>query len=121
MSDAQISLADQELSWFWDDVSSDVSTVLTAEQKKNIEAAVKRSAATTDHADLKLSLGRFYVRIVAGKERRGHDRIEKEGGANPVFAKKNLLVIGIYWILMLFAILYVWSLFKELVYPILSQ
>ena len=114
MSKSAVTLPDQGLNWFWKEVTPDVRAALSEEQQKTIEAAVTRSAADAEHADLRLHLGNYYLRILAGKERRNAARIKKDIAENPVFVKKNYVVIAIYWALTFSAALYAGALFLNL-------
>ncbi len=115
MSKSEVTLPNQGLSWFWKEVTPDVRAALSEEQQKTIEAVVTRNTANAEHADLQLHLGKYYVRVLAGKERRNPVRIQKDIAENPIFVKKNYFVIAIYWVLMFFTVLYAGALFLRLI------
>ncbi len=115
MSNSEITIPNQRLNWFWEEVNPDAKAALSEEQQKSIEAALIRSATDVEHADLRLHLGKYYVRILAGKERRNPARIKKDIAENPIFVKKNFPVFAIYWVLTLFTALYAGALFFNLI------
>ena len=106
MSEAQIAADDQTAHWFWRDVAADVREALTPEQRSSIEAAAERSAAARTPADLRFHLGKYFVRITAGKERRNPGRLKQELADNPTFARKNVPLIAILWALVFLSTLY---------------
>ncbi len=97
----------QEISWFWEEVDAEIRGALTPQQRVAIEEAVQKSAANAETADFRLHLGKFFVRIIAGKERRSPERLKRDLENNPVFAKKNRGVIAVFWALMFCTTLYV--------------
>ena len=106
MSQSQTLTRTQDIHWFWDEMDGDVRSTLTPEQRIAIEEAVKKTAAQTQPADLRLYLGKYFVRIIAGKERRNAERQKQDLKNNPIFTAKNAPVIAIFWVLMLFTTLY---------------
>ena len=67
MSESQAVVGTQEMNWFWKELGADVSDTLTASQRTAIEQVVKKSTAQAQPADVRLHLGKYYVRIIAGK------------------------------------------------------
>ena len=106
MSQAQALAEKQEISWFWEEVDGGVRRTLTPEQRTAIEAAVRKSSAHAQPADVRLHLGKYFVRIIAGKERRSPDRLKEDLKNNPIFARKNTAVIAVFWALLLLSTLY---------------
>lgn len=106
MSQTQALTEKQEISWFWEEVDGGVRQTLTPEQRTAIEAAVKKSSAQAQPADLRLHLGKYFVRVIAGKERRNRERLKEDLKNNPVFASKNTAVIAVFWVLLLLSTLY---------------
>jgi hypothetical protein len=106
MSESQAVADTQEMNWFWKELGADVSDTLTVSQRAAIEEVVKKSTAQAQPADVRLHLGKYYVRIIAGKERRSADRLKEDLKNNPIFASKNAAVIAVFWTLLLFATLY---------------
>lgn len=107
MSESEATVRKQAVNWFWSDVGADVKDALTTEQRSAIEQAVTRSAANAQPADVRLHLGKYFVRITAGKERRNRERLKQDLIDNPIFASKNAPLIAIFWTLTLFSTLYV--------------
>ncbi|PQA87526.1 hypothetical protein [Hyphococcus luteus] len=107
MSESQVSTGNQEITWFWEEVEADVRETLTPQQRVAIENAVKNSSSHAQPADVRLYLGKYFVRIIAGKERRNKKRLKQDLKDNPVFARKNTPVIVFYWIVMFLATLYI--------------
>lgn len=113
MSEQQIAVGAQEINWFWRDVGVDVKDALTSEQRAAIEGAVKRSAESSQPADIRLHLGKYFVRITAGRERRNRDRLKQDLANNPIFTAKNVPLIAIFWTLVLLATLYAMAFFAN--------
>ena len=107
MSDSQAISGSEEISWFWDTVDTDISATLTPEQKKAIAGAVIKSKAKDAPGDLRLHLGGYFIRIVAGKERRNRERLKQDLKDNPVFALKNIPLLAVVSVLWILAVLYI--------------
>lgn len=105
MLQSKIPNCDQNLHWFWDSVGDDVHQTLTTEQARSIEDAVNRTTTRANHSDVQLHIGKYFIRIIAGKERRSPSRLKMDQANNPIFAKKNIPVIATYWVIMLLATL----------------
>ncbi|WP_375206340.1 hypothetical protein [Hyphococcus sp.] len=102
MSESQAISGEEEISWFWEGMEADVRATLTAEQRIAIEKAMAKSGKKSGPADIRLHLGDYFIRIVAGKERRNKKRLKQDLKNNPLFAWKNvpiLLVFTASWIL----------------------
>jgi len=117
MSERQAAIGAQEISWFWEGMENDVRETLTKEQRIAIEHAVRSSAATPRHSDLRLHFGKYFVRITAGRERRSPERVQKDIEDYPVFAKRNYSVLAILWTLMLLSMMYASSVIIKLIPP----
>ncbi len=96
MSDSAVALTGQTL-WFWRVLGDDVESTLTVEQKWAIENAVQRSSTTVQPVDVKLSFGKFFVRIISGKERRSRQRLLDERAQQPVIIARNLPIFVVFW------------------------
>lgn len=107
MSESEAVLGNQETHWFWKEAGADIRDALTSEQQTAVENAVKRSLASSQPADIRLHLGKYFVRITAGKERRNRERLKEDLKNNPIFTKKNAPLIAILWALSLLATLYI--------------
>ena len=107
MSDSQALSGEEEISWFWEEVEGDVKATLTAAQRIAIEDAVRKSTAQSQPADVRLYLGKYFVRIVAGKERRNRERLKQDLKDNPVFALKNIPLLAVVSVLWILAVLYI--------------
>lgn len=107
MSDGHAAAGDCGMRWFWKNVGADVANALTAEQRTAIEEGVRKSSASARPADIKLHLGKYFVRITAGKERRNKERLKQDLIENPIFTKKNAPLIAVLWGLSLLASLYI--------------
>jgi hypothetical protein len=106
MSESQLAISAQETNWFWKEVSADVREKLTDEQRRAIEDAINSRITDAQQADMRLHVGKYFLRIIAGEERRNPVRLKEERANNPIFVSKNLPLIIIYWFLMLFSTLY---------------
>ena len=91
-------------------MESDVRSTLTPEQRIAIEQAVKNTTAQSQPADFRLYLGKYFVRIIAGKERRSQKRQDQDLKENPLFTRKNAPVIAVFWMLLFFSTVYVLAL-----------
>ena len=92
MSNNQTSTANEPVSFFWSE----------GETKDDITQggdAAEKTAAGSRPADLRLHFGSFFVRIIAGKERRSPQRLKKERKENPAFTLRNLPLILAVWLL----------------------
>ena len=107
MSESQALAGDEEISWFWEEVESDVRSTLTPTQRIAIEEAVRKSTSQSHPADVRLYLGKYFVRIIAGKERRNRDRLKKDLKRNPIFTGKNTPIIIVFWTLLFCSTVYV--------------
>ena len=120
MAGSQAPSGDQTMHWFWKDVGDEVADALTAEQRNAIELGLKKSAADGRPADIRLHLGKYFVRIIAGKERRGKKRLEHDRSENPVFTLKNAPLIALLWglslLVTLYALTFIVSLLGSVVY-----
>ncbi|MGH1351977.1 MAG: hypothetical protein ACRBBN_14390 [Methyloligellaceae bacterium] len=56
-----------------------------------------RHEPDTKLADIRLCFGAYFLVIIAGKERRGSDRLNKERKARPVFTVRNIPLLMIIW------------------------
>ncbi|WP_375202639.1 hypothetical protein [Hyphococcus sp.] len=115
MSESQALPNDEEISWFWEEMEADVRATLSPEQRIAIEKAMAKSADESRPADLRLYLGKYFIRIIAGKERRNKKRLRQDLKKNPVFAKRNLPVAILFWTLWVFSVLYVLAFISTLV------
>ena len=88
MSENQATIKPGSTNWLWREVSEEIAETLTPTQKEAIEAAISRSTADSQPADLRFTIGGYFIRIMAGKERRSRDRVKKEQQENPVFQKR---------------------------------
>ncbi|NNE41095.1 MAG: hypothetical protein HKN14_09295 [Marinicaulis sp.] len=118
MANAEATLADEKSFSFWNDVSAETMGALSPAQRENIETAVKASAAASDHADIKLSLGGYYIRVLAGSERRNPDRVKSERAESPIFVKKNIPVLIVSGVLSLIAAFYAVALLMKFFGPL---
>lgn len=96
MSESLVALTGQTL-WFWRVLGGDVESTLTAKQKRAIENAVQRSSKAAQLSDIKLSFGKFFVRIISGKERRSRQRLLEERAQEPVIIARNLPIFVVFW------------------------
>jgi hypothetical protein len=106
VSESQMALTDHT-SWFWNAVGKEVEGTLSVEQRQAIENAVKRSSHVSNPADVRLSFGTFFVRIISGKERRGGPRLREDRKAHPVIVARNFPVLAAFWIAATFTSLYI--------------
>ncbi|MEE2691493.1 MAG: hypothetical protein VX640_08140 [Pseudomonadota bacterium] len=113
MSQNHISLANEPGGFFWS--GGGAKSLITHEGVATGEAA--KPATGSRPADLRLHFGNYFVRIIAGKERRSPDRIRKERKENPAFTLRNLPLILAIWLLSSCALLY----FLSRTMQILSQ
>ena len=110
MSENQALSGEEEISWFWEEVEGDVKATLSAAQRIAIEDAVRKSTSQSHPADLRLYLGKYFVRIIAGKERRNRSRLKKDLKRNPIFTGKNAPIIIVFWALLFCSTVYVLAL-----------
>ena len=82
---------------FWTSVNPAVRDDLSDEQKDAIWSAVSRRAAEDFPADVRLSLGGYFLVVLCGRERRGTKRLIEERQRRPVFTLSNLPLIGVIW------------------------
>ncbi len=97
MSQESISSSDDTI-WFWRTVGPEVERMFTREQKDAIESVVKKSSAKSLPTDIRLSYGKYFFRIIAGKERRNPERIKEEAELFPFFCKKNMPILVVLWV-----------------------
>lgn len=107
MSESQAIAGDEEISWFWEEVESDVKATLSPAQRTAIEDAVRKSAAQSQPADLRLHLGKYFVRIIAGKERRNRKRLKQDQKSNPILTGRNIPLLVLLSVLWGLALLYI--------------
>ena len=107
MSQSQPLISEREITWFWEDMDAEVRGTLTPAQRVAIENAVKKTSSYGDPADLRLHFGGYFVRILAGKERRNPERLKQDRKNNPIFSGKNAAVIAVFWIMTLRSTLYI--------------
>ena len=105
MSESQMALTDHT-SWFWNAVGKEVESSLSVEQRQAIEKAVRRSSHVSTPADVRLSFGTFFVRIISGKERRGGPRLRKDQQEQPIIVARNFPILAAFWISIAFTSLY---------------
>lgn len=82
---------------FWTSVDPNVSDDLTEDQKDAIWTAVERRSGEEFPGDVRLSLGRHFLVVLFGRERRAGDRLRTERRQRPVFTSRNLPLIVIMW------------------------
>ncbi len=56
-----------------------------------------RHLPDTKLADIRLCFGAYFLVIIAGKERRGSDRLNNERKARPVFTVRNIPLLMLIW------------------------
>jgi hypothetical protein len=81
----------------FDRLPSHIFTGLTAEQKSAIAEAAGGTPWRRHSVDIRYTIrspfGRYYVTLVAGKERRSEARLNVERGVNPLRTARNLTFI----------------------------
>ncbi|WP_428408867.1 hypothetical protein [Hyphococcus sp.] len=118
MSESQAVSGEEEISWFWEGMEADIRASLTAEQRIAIEKAMAKSSKDSGPADIRLHLGSYFIRIIAGRERRNKKRLKQDLKNNPLFAWKNIPVLLVFtgaWVLsMVYIIAVITSVVKSL-------
>jgi len=120
MSESHAVSGDEEINWFWEEMEGDVLATLTADQRIAIENAVRKSAAHTQPADMRIYLGKYFIRIIAGKERRNKARQKQDLKNNPFFASKNIPVLIIFSIFWIPSVLYIVAFLKSVLKNLIS-
>ena len=82
---------------FWTSVDPEVRNDLSDEQKDAIWTAVNRRSEEEFPADVRLSLGGYFLVVLFGRERRATERLAEERRRRPVFTSRNLPLIVIMW------------------------
>lgn len=81
----------------FDRLPSHIFTGLTAEQKSAIAEAASEKPWQRHPVDVRCTVrspfGRFYITLVAGRERRSAARLRVERGVNPLRTARNLTFI----------------------------
>lgn len=79
-------------------IDPDVRANFTVDQENAIRAAARRDPWGQHPVDIRLSVpllfGRFYMALVAGRERRSMARLVQERGKHPLGRLGNLIALG---------------------------
>ena len=84
--------------WFWRTIGPDVERMFTPEQKDAINSAVEKSAADALPTDIRFTIGGYFFRVIAGKERRNPERLKEEAEKYPVLTKNNMPMLLAIWV-----------------------
>jgi hypothetical protein len=82
---------------FFDRLPPHIHAGLTAEQRTAIAGAIGQRQSVPPSINIRLSLpvppGRIYVAIMAGRDRRGHGRRQKDRRENPLRTMGNFIFV----------------------------
>lgn len=90
--------------WFWKAFDSRLAAGLDAEERAEIDRVLHHAVvpgATDRASDIRLTFGRFYLVIRAGREKRSHERLVSERRLHPVVTWRNIPVILVFWLSLL--------------------
>ena len=88
---------------FWSRIDRSIVEGFSRQQRKAIEMALGGQENERSRvSDIRLSFGRFFLVLLWGREKRGHERLVQERRNHPVFTLRNLPMILIIWISILF-------------------
>lgn len=88
---------DPRLARFWGYMPEELTSELSADQRIAINDAIVRANPVHPGPDIRLSFGPFFLRVLAGRERRSRERLIDERRKHPVFTRRNLPLLGITW------------------------
>ena len=88
---------DPRLLRFWNYMPDDAAAQLDPAVREAIDAAIIKANPQHSGADIRLSFGPFFLRLISGRERRSNERLKDERVANPVFTAKNLPLLLLAW------------------------
>jgi len=85
---------------FWNNFDQTTEASLSGDQKAEINRALEIDHSDRDayaKADIRLSLGWFYLVIFVGKERRSSERLVADREKHPVLTSANAPVLVFIW------------------------
>jgi hypothetical protein len=86
--------------WFWKAFDCKLAAGLDAEERAEIDRVLHAAGpqgAPTKVSDIRLTFGRFYLVIRAGREKRSRERLLSERRLHPVVTWRNIPVILLFW------------------------
>jgi len=86
-----------EFSWFWTGMDSDIAASLSEDQRLAIANAIRKSDTAGGPADIRISMFGYFLVLISGKERRAPERIRAESAAHPVITARNLPLLLVIW------------------------
>ncbi|RME98103.1 MAG: hypothetical protein D6773_14890, partial [Alphaproteobacteria bacterium] len=82
---------------FWTHVPDEVAARLDDADRAVIADAVASTFQSSTPMNVRLSFGKFFLTVFAGREKRGRARLQHERKANPVLTRANLPVLVLMW------------------------
>lgn len=92
-----IAESDDRTNGFWKAVGADVYDALSETQRKSVVRAARWTSGAHIGSDVRLSFGRYFLVLLAGKEKRSRDRLVEERAKRPVLVAKNIPLILLVW------------------------
>ncbi len=93
----QASTANESIGLYWSD--GGVGPKGEIPQENAVADTAGKIGARPRPADLRLHFGPYFLRIIAGKERRSPERLKQDRKENPAFTLRNLPLIMLIWFL----------------------